>query len=153
MPSPKHSIVPAQRATSTARYTLVLLCLALALVTQACQEASSPEVTPFEPGQLLAARPAEALLLDVRSPEEFAAGHVPGATNVPHAEVAGRVSELGDDRARPVIVYCESGRRAQRAETALLAAGFTDVRHLEGDIRAWRDAGRPIERAETAPPN
>jgi len=81
------------------------------------------------------------LVLDVRTPAEFASGHVPGAVNIPHTELPARLDELGSDRDREVVVYCESGRRAGWAEQALREAGFTRVHHLEGDMRAWRSDG------------
>lgn len=85
------------------------------------------------------------LILDVRKPDEFAAGHVPGATNIPHTEIAGRLAELGADRHKELVVYCESGRRAAIAQGILEKAGFTKVRHLEGDMRSWRERGLPRE--------
>ena len=85
------------------------------------------------------------MILDVRTAEEFASGHVPGAVNVSHDQVSARLDELGSDLDRPVVVYCERGGRAGRAEAVLVDAGFSDVRHLEGDMSAWRAAGRPVE--------
>lgn len=81
------------------------------------------------------------LLLDVRTPAEFASGHVPGALNVPHTELADRLAELEPDD--EVVVYCESGRRAQVASSLLEARGFSAVRHLDGDMSAWRRAELP----------
>lgn len=124
------------------RIGLVLLATTWLL---ACSEAGG-RVTSISPEALLAAGPANALILDVRTPGEFGSSHVPGAVNVPHGEVAARLAELGTNRDRPVIVYCESGRRAGLAEALLIEAGFSDVRHLEGDMRAWREAGRPTEK-------
>ena len=124
------------------RIGLVLLATTWLL---ACSEAGG-RVTSISPEALLAAGPANALILDVRTPGEFGSSHVPGAVNVPHGELAARLAELGANRDRPVIVYCESGRRAGLAEALLVEAGFSDVRHLEGDMRAWREAGRPTEK-------
>ncbi len=126
--------------------TLALI-LIMALLSIGCsQEQTTAEVGLVTPEQLLSEPPANALVLDVRTPEEYGGGHVPGAINVPHTEVAERLEELGDDRSRPVVVYCERGGRAAQAEAALLASGFTDVRHLEGDMSDWRAKGRPLER-------
>ena len=108
----------------------------------ACSEGGGG-VTSISPDALLASPPPDALILDVRTPEEFGTSHVPGAVHVPHGQVSARLAELEANRERPVVVYCESGRRAALAEAVLLEAGFSDVRHLEGDMRAWRDAGRP----------
>lgn len=82
------------------------------------------------------------LILDVRTPDEFSSGHVPGAINIPHDQVAARVAELGTPDT--VVVYCESGRRAALAGDAIRAAGL-EVVHLAGDMSAWRRAGHPTE--------
>lgn len=124
------------------RIALLLLATVWLL---ACSGADG-QVTPISPETLLSAAPANALILDVRTPDEYGSSHVPGAVNVPHGELAARLAELGANRDRPVIVYCESGRRAGLAEALLVEAGFSDVRHLEGDMRAWREAGRPTEK-------
>jgi rhodanese-related sulfurtransferase len=114
-----------------------LLALAAAL---ACTAGAEPdEITP----QDLLARNDAPLVLDVRSPEEFASGHVPGARNVSYDQVTARLAELRP--AREVVVYCERGPRASKAAAVLNDAGFT-VRHLAGDMRGWREAGLPIER-------
>jgi len=82
-------------------------------------------------------------ILDVRTPEEFASGHVPGALNVPHDQLAERLAGLGLDPAAEVVVHCESGRRAVAAEMVLRDAGFVRVVDLEGDMKGWREAGLP----------
>lgn len=76
-----------------------------------------------------------ALLLDVRSPEEFAAGHLEGAKNIPVGELPTRLDELGP-RADPIVVYCHSGLRASRARKLLIAEGFTQVENL-GAMGNW----------------
>ena len=73
----------------------------------------------------------KALVLDVRTAEEFAAGHLAGAHLVPVQELSSRIAEvkqmLEDDLSRPVVVYCRSGGRATRAARLLHDAGFQDV--------------------------
>ena len=123
---------------------LVTTLIVVSALAHACAETTA-QVVPITPDALLASPPAGALILDVRTADEYAAGHVPGAVNVPYDQVAARLTELGDDPTRPVVVYCESGRRAGRAESVILEAGFTDVRHLEGDMQAWRASGRVTE--------
>ena len=85
------------------------------------------------------------LLLDVRTPEEYASGHVPGARNISIDELPARESELDAYRDRPVVVYCEKGARAARAAKELASAGFTSVRLLAGHMAGWRSAGLPVE--------
>lgn len=85
------------------------------------------------------------LILDVRTPEEYAAEHIPGAINITHAELHDRLSELEEHRNDEMVVYCRSGKRARLAEAFLLEAGFTGVRDLEGHMLQWRESGYPIE--------
>jgi rhodanese-related sulfurtransferase len=118
---------------------------ALLAVALACGGAGSGADSQISPEELLAAagQAGAPLVLDVRSPEEFASGHVPGARNVEYDEVAARLGELGP--AREVVVYCERGGRAAKAEEVLRQAGF-NVKHLTGDMSGWRAEGHPIER-------
>jgi rhodanese-related sulfurtransferase len=102
--------------------------------------------TPLMSGAELVARIDAAgapVILDVRTPEEFAEGHVPGAINISHDELAARLAEIESARDAEVVVYCRSGRRAGIAEELLRAEGFGNLKHLEGDMLAWLEAGRP----------
>ena len=76
------------------------------------------------------------LLLDVRSPREFKAGHLDEALNIPVGELHGRLEELGS-KARPVVVYCASGARSRSASQLLRESGFHDVHDL-GPWRNWK---------------
>jgi rhodanese-related sulfurtransferase len=86
------------------------------------------------------------IVIDARTPEEFAAGHLPGAINVPHATVETAVGSLMSYRTREVVVYCHSGRRARIVIDALAAKGFTHLSHLTGDFPVWQGEGRPVSR-------
>ena len=85
------------------------------------------------------------LVVDVRTPGEYMRGHIPGAVNIPYQQVAARITELGEMNGRDVVVYCEAGPRAQRAEATLRAAGFERLYHLEGDMAGWRRSQLPLE--------
>jgi phage shock protein E len=85
-----------------------------------------------------------ALIVDVREPEEWAEARIPGAVHVPLGELASRVSELPGDR--PLIMQCRSGNRSRTAAKFLKENGFTDVVNLEGGIKDWADADLPLER-------
>ncbi len=87
------------------------------------------------------------VVLDVRTPAEFAAGHVPGARNISHDQLSSRLAELSPLRDKQVVLYCRSGRRTQLAADLLHTAGFTRLAHLEGDYLAWEAEHRPIERS------
>lgn len=82
-------------------------------------------------------------VLDVRTPEEYASGHVPGAVNIPHDQVASRLEEVPKER--PVVLYCRSGRRSGLAAEVLSGSGYQRVQLLEGDMPAWIERGRPVE--------
>ncbi len=77
------------------------------------------------------------ILLDVRSPEEFAAGHVEDARNIPVEELLDRLKELGPKH-RPIAVYCRSGRRSALAKSLLMVHGFSRVSDLGAIEHAHR---------------
>lgn len=82
-----------------------------------------------------------ALLLDVREPEEFDAGHAPGAVSMPLGELGARLDELAD--AGTVVCVCRSGARSAAAAEALHAAGY-DAINLVGGMLAWAREGLPM---------
>lgn len=86
------------------------------------------------------------VILDVRTVEEYEAGHIPGAIQIYFREVPKRIQDLQSFAKQDVVIYCERGFRAQIAETALQKAGFNRIYHLEGDIKAWRRAKFPVEK-------
>jgi rhodanese-related sulfurtransferase len=87
-----------------------------------------------------------ALLLDVREPKEFEGGRLPAALHIPLSQLAGRAAELAKYATRPVIAYCESGRRSRMAGGTLSKAGFKEVYSLEGGLAAWKKDGLPVEK-------
>jgi phage shock protein E len=107
------------------------------LDAQGFPEGPYPDRDPALAKQLV---DAGALLLDVRTPEEFASGHVDGAINIPHTEVPNRIDEIrelvGGEAHKPVVVYCRSGRRSGIAKKALERAGFDRVTNL-GGLKDW----------------
>lgn len=119
--------------------------LAVSLLIVGCDKADAQEVKSLSQEEFLSSPPAGALILDVRTQGEFSSGHIPGAVNIPHDELASRLSELESESDRPLVVYCRSGKRAGLASSVLLEAGYTNVLHLEGDMNAWQANGRPTE--------
>jgi hydroxyacylglutathione hydrolase len=93
-------------------------------------------------------RPPEAVVLDVREPDEYVEGHVPGAVNVPQADLASRLDELPRDR--PVLAICHAGMRSKRAAQFLKQVGFQQVASVAGGTVAWVEAGKPLETGEPA---
>lgn len=109
------------------------------------------EISPLE---VTAARADGALLIDVREPGEFAAGHLPRAINLPrgvlefkiqaHPAMACQASEALSLRERPLVLYCLTGGRAALAADSLQQLGFERVKSMAGGITAWREAGLPL---------
>jgi rhodanese-related sulfurtransferase len=83
-----------------------------------------------------------AQLVDVRADHEWEAGHLPGATHIPLAELAQRAGEIEKDR--PVVVYCRGGSRSDMAATALTEAGYDAVKLAEG-ATGWEEEGLELE--------
>jgi phage shock protein E len=115
-----------------------LRACALLLAMAPAALAGNP-VTPGELASLLArGQKQRPLVLDVRTPEEYAAGHVPGAILIPHDQLALRLDALQRDR--PIVVYCRTGRRSGLAETLLRQHGH-EVSQLQGSWLGWQAAG------------
>jgi rhodanese-related sulfurtransferase len=93
--------------------------------------------------------PPDAVLLDVREDDEWAAGHAPGAVHVPMTQLAARLDDLPDGS--PVYVICRSGGRSRRATAYLNQQGWDTV-NVAGGMGGWARAGRPMEADGDAPP-
>ena len=107
-----------------------------------------PQVGPAEAVQLINRR--DALVLDVRAPAEFAAGHIPNARNIPLAELGARLREIEKFKARPVVVNCQSGARSAGVCDMLRNSGFGEVFSLRGGIGSWAEASLPVEKGGAA---
>lgn len=102
----------------------------------------SPEMAPRDAYPLV--RASDALLIDVREPDEWAEARIPGARLIPLGELAERLDELPRDAT--IILQCRSGNRSRSATQALREAGFARAVNLRGGILAWAQAGLPLER-------
>jgi rhodanese-related sulfurtransferase len=83
------------------------------------------------------------VLVDIRTPEEFAAGHLRDAKNIPMADFDKRIGELEKSKSKSIVVICQTGAKADKAVRQLQAAGFQDVVALEGGLAAWQGASLP----------
>lgn len=92
-----------------------------------------------------------AVLLDVREQHEWDAGHAPGAVHIPLMDLPHRLDELPDD-SDTLAVVCRSGGRSARAVAWLVQQGF-DVANLDGGMRAWAAAGKPMAAVSGAAPH
>lgn len=86
------------------------------------------------------------VIIDVRTPEEYAEGHIKGAVLIPVQELEQRMAEVPRDR--QVYVYCRSGRRSAKAAAMLAKHGFDRVENMVGGIEAWKAAGYPVVEGE-----
>jgi rhodanese-related sulfurtransferase len=83
------------------------------------------------------------VLVDIRTPEEFAKGHLRDAKNIPLADFDKRIGELEKSKGKSIVVICQTGARADKAVRLLQAAGFEDVVALDGGLAAWQAASLP----------
>ncbi|WP_353234808.1 rhodanese-like domain-containing protein [Diaphorobacter ruginosibacter] len=89
----------------------------------------------------------KAVVIDVCEPEEFAAGHVKGARNVPLGQLEEKLPQTVKNKALPVILVCAKGARARRAVDVAKKLGFDNAQALSGGLAAWREASLPVEKA------
>jgi rhodanese-related sulfurtransferase len=116
--------------------------LAVGLLISLAAVAAGPAISPEDlAGRLQHDAP---LVVDVRTPAEFRDGHIAGAINIAHDEIAGHWPALNVSQDDEVIVYCGTGRRAGLAQQALETLGYMRTRILEGGFDAWKKAGLPV---------
>ncbi len=127
------------------RIPIAVVLGALVATATFAQGPDSTKVVSISAVELHERRESEAapVVIDVRTPDEYASGHIPGAVNVPFDQVAQRIAEI--DAPHGVALYCMVGPRARKGESALLAAGYEKIFHLEGGLAAWQAADLPIE--------
>jgi len=88
----------------------------------------------------------KAVVIDVCEPEEYAAGHVGGAKNVPLSQLQERLPQVVKNKAVPVILVCAKGARAARAAGIAKSLGYDRAQPLAGGLAAWREASMPVEK-------
>ena len=89
----------------------------------------------------------KAVVVDVGEIEEFAAGHVGGAKNVPFSELEDKLLGTVKNKALPLILVCSTGARANRAVAVAKKLGYEQAQALGGGLKAWKDANLPLEKA------
>lgn len=121
--------------------------LAGVLLLSACSsDTAAFELTSAVDSQELLAEPPTGLtVLDIRTPAEFAEGHISGATNLDfyEAQFANWLDDL--DKDAPYFVYCRSGNRSASAIETMKELGFAEVYELDGGIVSWANAGLPLD--------
>lgn len=126
-----------------------LLVVALAsgsmLLWPTLRGAGSGSLSPAQAVQLI--NREKAVVIDVCEAEEFAAGHVGGAKNVPLGQLEERLPSLVKNKSLPLVLVCASGARANRAVAVAKKLGYEKAEALSGGLKAWRDASMPVEKA------
>jgi phage shock protein E len=136
------------------RHLSVILVIAIALVACSAPPAAAPIAAPAAvqnlPANIDVATAAslrdrsDVVMLDVRTPEEYAQGHIPGITLIPLDQVPNRLSEIPKDKT--VVVTCRTGNRSDQAAQFLRQQGYDNVHNMLGGIVAWEQAGYPVEK-------
>ena len=108
--------------------TMSRLMLLAAVAALSATAQAAPKATP-QTAAKAAAQPAKAkgIWIDVRTPEEFAEGHIQGAVNIPVDQIAGKIAAVSPNKNAPINLYCRSGRRAEAALQELKKMGYTQV--------------------------
>lgn len=110
--------------------------------TQFSSRSGARALSTLEATQLMNSR--NALVIDVRSADEFSTGSITNARNFPLETIKQRGTELARFKNRPVIVVCSSGQSSSQVVKQLQADGFGEVFNLSGGLGAWREAGLPV---------
>ena len=109
-----------------------LLAAAISAVAITTSFVAHADVTPQAKQSMVKPEKVKGVWIDVRSAEEFNAGHLQDAVNIPHDKIIDGVKALGSDKDAPLNLYCRSGRRAEAALTELKNAGYTNVTNHGG---------------------
>ncbi|RIV23350.1 rhodanese-like domain-containing protein [Fibrisoma montanum] len=107
------------------------------------QQDGPKNLTPQQAAQLLKESPG-VVILDVRTPTEFSSGHIKGAINVDYNSPTFQQQVARLDKTKPYLVHCAVGGRSTQSLPILQKLGFTNVRHLDGGVKAWQQAGLPL---------
>lgn len=114
------------------------------LLWQLFMRSAGNEVNPVAATLLI--NREDAVVIDVREADEYAAGHLPEARNIPLSKLADRAGEIEKFKDKPVIVCCASGMRSGKACSELSKLGFAKLHNLAGGVDAWVGAGYPIKK-------
>jgi rhodanese-related sulfurtransferase len=134
----------------TIKTTLVASIVTAALLLGACGGSTATdsklELSSVETvAEIVSSPPADLVVLDIRTAEEFASGHLAGAINVDYyaSDFEAQLAQL--DLTVPYVMYCNSGNRSSNALPLMDSIGFEEVYELDGGIQAWYSAGNPTE--------
>jgi phage shock protein E len=134
------------------RFISAVLIFAVTVVLAACSTGPAPDGVQSTrlPADIDVAAAAnlrgrgDVVMLDVRTPEEYAQGHIPGVTLIPLDQVGNRLAEIPKDKT--IVVTCRSGNRSAQAAQLLRQKGYENVHNMLGGFAAWENAGYPVEK-------
>lgn len=86
----------------------------------------------------------DGVVIDIRSTEAYARGHIVNAKNIPADELADRISQIDKFKAKPIVAVCDNGITSTKAVTTLRGAGFESVYNLKGGMNGWVQSGLPV---------
>ncbi len=104
---------------------------------------SLSEISPQQASKIVASD--NAVIIDVRTQEEWDAGHIPDAVHIPLSDVKSRLEDFKAYEGKTLVMQCRSGKRSAKAANILLDAGFINVSNLKGGIMAWKKEKLPVE--------
>jgi len=106
------------------------------------------QVTPEQlNAEISKAKAGELVVIDVREPSEYKAGHVPYAKSLPRGLMEFKIAKLVPDKATPIVIYCKSGGRGSLATLRLTTMGYENVKNLKkGFVYGWEKAGYKVEK-------
>ena len=146
------------------RSIFIISCVILLYACQTAQPLTGTDlvadaktrITEVDAGKFSGENFDDIVIVDVREPEEYSDGHIPGATNVPRGVLEFRIEDVegleglsNDERLqKPVAVYCRSGGRSALAADTLRSMGYTNVRSIQGGFKAWQAQDLPVEKPD-----
>jgi rhodanese-related sulfurtransferase len=123
------------------KWLLLALLIPVVFLLMRSRVSADGAVPPGEAAAMIKEK-KDVQLIDVRTTEEYADGHLANAKLIPLQELGRRLGEI--DKKKPVLLYCRTGHRSGNALKLLVDKGYTEAKHLEGGIKAWQAAGFPI---------
>lgn len=131
-------------------FPMIAIWLAASLLT-ACEQEQASADKGYQTASVQEAHQAwlqkdndSFVFLDVRTPREYADGHIPDAVNIPVQSLSEHLKDI--PQGKKLYVYCESGVRASKASKLLVTSGFKQVYNFKASMRGWRNASYPIEK-------
>ena len=120
----------------------LLVSLFLLIITEFRRKASG--IVAVEPAAAVKLINNDATVIDLRSAEAFARGHIVSARHIPYDELDARMDQIGKRAKKPIIAVCEAGATSTKAANSLRNSGFESVYGLKGGMTAWNQAGLPV---------